>query len=60
MISTQPRTGGVGGFLGFDYGPLDSMLDARFIPMSERIFILYKLNVITNVAVRYWNKKPEG
>jgi hypothetical protein len=59
LISTQPRTGGMGGFLGFDYSALPVILDSKRIPKYEWPFILDKLNIISNIAVRFWNKNND-
>jgi hypothetical protein len=49
----------MGGFFGFDYGPLKTIFTAKRIPENEWGIILDKLNLLTSIAVKYWNKKDE-
>lgn len=57
LLSTQIRTGGLGGFIGFDYAALSAIFEAKQVPIYEREFVLDKIRLLTEVASKYLNKK---
>ena len=58
-LLSQSRVGGMGGFIGFDYGCLQLLLVAYDVPPQEWRFILDKLQILSSIAIRLWNKSDK-
>jgi len=55
-LATQSRVGGMGGFVGFDYSALPFILSTKGIPESQWSYFLDRLEAISPIAMKYWNK----
>ena len=58
-MTSQSRTGGMGGFVGLDYGAIEFILKAEQVPQSLWSYILEKLDILTEIGKKYWNKKED-
>jgi hypothetical protein len=60
-LASQARTGGMGGFTGFDYTSLPVLFTAYGIGTDHWAFYLDKFRILTDIALRFWNaEKPGG
>lgn len=59
-ISTQIRSGGMGGFIGFDYTALHFILRVKDVPESLWPYALEKLEILALVASKFWNKQQDS
>jgi hypothetical protein len=57
-LMTQFRTAGLGGFVGFDYTVLPFLFKAHDVPESEQFLMLDKINLLSQLAHKYF-KPPE-
>jgi hypothetical protein len=58
-LATQSRSAGMGGFTGFDYSALPFILEAKDIPRSMWPTVLRAIELITPIALNYWNPKEQ-
>ncbi len=58
-LSTQPRSAGMGGFIGFDYAAFQFILRMKQIPESLWPFAFEVIEALTRVASKYWNESKD-
>jgi hypothetical protein len=58
-LVTQSRVAGLGGFSGFDYSALPFILKAKGVPESLWAQVLETIEMLTPLALKYWNRKDE-
>lgn len=58
-MASQSRGGGLGGFTGFDYGAIDFVLKVEEVPETLWPYVAEKLELLGEIAKKYWNKKEE-
>jgi|SRR5688572_9564802 len=56
---SQARIAGMGGFIGFDYSALQFVLKVEEVPEELWSYITDKLELIAEIAKKYWNKKED-
>lgn len=56
-LASQANVGGMGGVVGFNYAALPVIFAAKGIPFALWGYFVEKLEVITPIALRYWNDK---
>jgi hypothetical protein len=49
----------MGGFSGFDYSALPFILKAKGVPESLWAQVLETIEMLTPLALKYWNRKDE-
>ncbi len=58
-LMSQARVGGMGGFVGFDYGALPMLLEAYDIPKNHWQFLLDDIRMVGEIASKFFNAKKE-
>ena len=58
-LGSQMKVAGLASFVGFDYTALIFILKAKDVPESLWDYVLEKLTLLTPIASKYWNKRPD-
>ena len=58
-ISSQARIAGLGGFVGYDYSGLETLLRIHHFPEEDWFLVLDKLRAITSVTQKIVKRQQE-
>jgi len=58
-FSSQVRTGGFGGIIGFDLNALKFLFEAYEIPVCDWMIMIKKIQTVAIEAQKIWNRKAE-
>lgn len=58
-LASQARVAGMDSFTGFDYASLSFILRVKEVPEELWPYAFEKLETLSSIAMKFWNKKRE-